>query len=85
MRAANPSLNPNLLQPEMQIAIPNIAKYVSSLSYYVLRSPYRDRMLINDFAPYSTYISIFDYQFASNGDIINDLNDLVAIEETWKK
>lgn len=84
LREANPTINPNVLQPGMQITIPNIAKYISSLSYYVLRSPERDRMLINNFAPYSTYISIFDYQFAPNGDIINDLNDLVAIEETWR-
>lgn len=29
-------------------------------------------------------IAIFEYHFGNNGDIVNDLNDLVAIETTWR-
>lgn len=85
LRTANPLINPDVLQPGMQIIIPDISNYVAtSLSYYVVRNPELDRLLINDFAPYSSYISIFDYQFAPNGDLTTNLNDLVAIEETWR-
>src|SRR5699024_539648 len=85
LRAANPSLNPYLLQPGMQIVIPNLSNYVAStFSYYVIRSPELDSLLINDFAAYSSYISIFDYQIDRNGNFTIDLNDLTAIEETWR-
>ncbi|GEL78443.1 glycosyl hydrolase family 18 protein [Tenuibacillus multivorans] len=85
LRAANPNVNPYLLQPGMQITIPDISKYVAStLSFYVVRSPELDKALINDFAPYSTYISIFEYRFGMNGDIINELNDIPAIEVSWE-
>ena len=85
LRAANPSLNPYLLQPGMQIVIPNLSNYVAStFSYYVIRSPELDSLLINDFAAYSSYISIFEYQIDRNGNFTIDLNDLTAIEETWR-
>lgn len=86
LRAANPSLNLDHLYPGMKITIPNISDYLAStLSYYVVRSPELDRELINDFAPYSSYICLFDYNFATNGDIVNDLNDAVAIRTTWER
>jgi spore germination protein len=84
LKMANPSINPDLLQPEMKITIPDISNYLAgTLSFYVVRNPELDRELINDFAPYSSTISIFEYHFATNGDIANDLNDLAAIETTW--
>jgi spore germination protein YaaH len=85
LRNANPAVNPQTLQPGMRLTIPNIATYhASTLSFYVVRSPELDQSLISDFAPYSTAISIFEYRFASNGDIVNTLNDLTAIQTTWK-
>jgi len=85
LRAANPSVNPYLLQPGMQIMIPDISNYVAStFSYYVIRSPELDAFLINDFAPYSTYFSIFDYRIGPNGEFANNLNDLTAIEAAWR-
>jgi spore germination protein len=85
LRAANPSINPYYLQPGMKITIPNISNYLAgTLSFYVVRNPELDRALIRDFAPYSTSISLFEYHIATNGDIANDLNDLAAIEETWR-
>ena len=84
LTAANPAVNPAALQPGMRLTIPNISNYhASALGYYVVRSPELDRALISDFAPYSTSISIFEYHFASNGDIANNLNDLTAIQTTW--
>lgn len=85
LRAANPSINPDALQPGMQIVIPDISNYVASIfNYYVVRTPELDALLIDDFAPYSSYISMFDYQFSPNGDIVNELNDRAAIEESWR-
>ena len=55
---ANPTVNPDALQPGMRLTIPNISNYyASTLSFYVTRSPELDRALISDFAPYS-YIHI---------------------------
>ena len=81
---ANPTVNPDALQPGMRLTIPTISNYyASTLSFYVTRSPELDRALISDFAPYSTFISMFSYNIASNGDLANTLNDLTAIETTW--
>lgn len=85
LRVANPSINPYYLQPGMTITIPDISNYLTgTLSFYVVRSPEMDRGLIKNFAPYSSSISLFEYHIAANGDIANDLNDLAAIEETWR-
>ena len=81
---ANPTVNPEALQPGMRLTIPNISNYrASTLSFYVVRTPELDKTLISNFAPYSTSISIFDYHIAANGDLANTLNDLTAIQETW--
>ncbi|PLR82422.1 sporulation protein [Bacillus canaveralius] len=86
LRNANPEIDPDALQPGMRIRIPDISYYyASTLSYYVLRNPELDRALINDFAPYASYLCLFEYHFANNGDIANDLNDLAAIETTWSR
>ncbi|GAB1804902.1 glycosyl hydrolase family 18 protein [Priestia megaterium] len=85
LKRANPSIQPNHLQVGMKIRIPDISNYIAgTLQYYAVRSPDLDRNLINDFATYSSSIAIFEYHFGNNGDIINDLNDLVAIETTWR-
>src|SRR5699024_9356253 len=76
---------PYYLQPGMQITIPDISNYLAStLSYYAIRTPELDRALISDFAPYSTIISMFEYNFGPNGEIVNKLNDIAAIEEAWR-
>ena len=80
---ANPTVTSATLQPGMRLTIPTMNYLASTLSFYVVRSPELDRALISDFAPYSTAISIFEYHFASNGDIANTLNDLTAIQTTW--
>ncbi|MCC2931549.1 glycoside hydrolase family 18 protein [Bacillus sp. LBG-1-113] len=86
LRAANPAINPNALQAGMRLTIPNISNYIAgTLSFYVLRNPDLDRDLINDYAPYSSSISIFEYHIAPNGDIANELNDAAAIETTWRR
>ena len=65
LRAANPLINPYSLQPGMKLTIPNISDYLAStLGFYVVRSPELDRILIRDFAPYSSSISIFEYHFS---------------------
>lgn len=85
LRTSNSPLNLTNLQPGMKLSIPDISNYIAgTLTYYVVQSPERDRTLINDFAPYASSIAMFDYHFAANGDIVNDLNDLVAIETTWR-
>ena len=54
LTAANPAVNPAVLQPGMRLTIPNISNYhASALGFYVVRSPELDRALISDFAPYS--------------------------------
>jgi spore germination protein len=84
LRKSNPSLNLNILQPGMKVRIPDISDYLAGiLGYYVVRNPELDRSLINNFATYASYISLFEYHFTTNGDIENDLNDLVAIETAW--
>ncbi|MCM3587505.1 glycoside hydrolase family 18 protein [Mesobacillus maritimus] len=85
LRTANPSARPNSLQPGMKLTIPDISNYLAgTLSYYVVRSPDLDRKIINDFAPYASSISLFRYRVGPNGDIVNQLNDLEAIETTWE-
>jgi spore germination protein len=83
--AANPSINPNMLRPGMVIMIPDISDYAAStLGYYVIRTPELDRTLINDFAPYATYLSLFEYHFFNNGTL-SDLNDSTAIQTSWNR
>lgn len=82
---ANPDIPPNRLRAGMKVKIPDISNYLAgTLQFYVIRTPEADRELINDFAPYSSAISLFEYHFGPNGDIINDLNDRTAIETTWQ-
>lgn len=86
LRNANPSINPSTLQPGMKINIPKISKYIAeTLGYYVPESPEADRALVNDFGPYLTYIALFEYHFANKGEIVNDLNDSVAIQTAWSR
>lgn len=82
---ANPAILPNRLQAGMKVRIPDISNYLAgTLQFYVIRTPEADRALINDYAPYSSAISLFEYHFGPNGDLLNDLNDKTAIETTWK-
>ncbi|TWI58133.1 glycosyl hydrolase family 18 protein [Halalkalibacter nanhaiisediminis] len=85
LQTANPSINPHFLQLGMVLIIPDISNHLAStLGYYIIRSPELDQALINDFAPYATYFSFFDYHFDYNGDL-NELNDLRAIEAAWNR
>ncbi|WP_079909517.1 glycoside hydrolase family 18 protein [Paenibacillus sp. 32352] len=82
---ANPSVNPNELMPGMKITIPDISNYyITALGYYALRSPALDQALINDFAPYATFISLFEYHFSSDGSL-NFLDDSTAIQTAWSR
>ena len=82
---ANPSVNPNALYPGTKIVIPNISNfYISTLGYYALRSPELDQALVNNFAPYATFISLFEYHFSSNGSL-NDMDDTAAIQAAWSR
>lgn len=63
----------------------NILDYiVGILEYYVVWNSELDCDLIIDFVIYFLFIFIFEYYFSINGDIMNDLNDLVVIEMIWK-
>lgn len=85
LRAANPSVDPDSLQAGTRIQIPNTSNYLATtLSFYVVRSPVLDQALITDFAAYASIISLFEYHFAGNGDIANDLNDATAVQTTWQ-
>ncbi len=62
---ANPTISPNRLQPGMRLTIPNISNYqATGLGFYTLRTPEQDQSLINNFAPYATYIAFFEYHFS---------------------
>jgi len=85
LRQANPSIHPSSIHPGMKIKIPNISNYLAgTLEYYQVRTPEQDAELISQFAPYSSSIALFEYHFASNGDIVNNLNDAVAVRTTWE-
>lgn len=85
LRQANPSVHPGAIRPGMEIKIPDISNYhAGTLEYYQVRSPEQDAELISQFAPYSSSIAIFEYHFARNGDIVNSLNDAVAVRTTWQ-
>ncbi|WCK54916.1 glycosyl hydrolase family 18 protein [Aneurinibacillus sp. Ricciae_BoGa-3] len=78
--AANPTLNVNSLQPGMKVVIPRYPDYkVTTLGFTVLQTPELDRALIRDFAPYSTYIGIFEYHIGYDGSL-SELNDQPAID-----
>ncbi|WP_028552786.1 glycoside hydrolase family 18 protein [Paenibacillus sp. UNC451MF] len=82
---ANPSIRPNALYPGMKITIPNISDfYITTLGYYALRSPELDRALVNDFAPYATFISLFEFHFSADGSL-NVLDDTAAIQTAWSR
>lgn len=62
---ANPDIPPNRLRTGMKVKIPDISNYLAgTLQFYVIRTPEADRELINDFAPYSSAISLFEYHFS---------------------
>lgn len=85
LKNANPDVSDAGLRPEMRISIPNISNYMAgTLGFYSLRSPALDRQLVNEVAPYSSSISIFEYHITPNGDIVNKLNDISAIQTTWR-
>ncbi|WP_047152666.1 glycosyl hydrolase family 18 protein [Aneurinibacillus tyrosinisolvens] len=75
LASANPSLNLNNLQPGMRVRIPKFPNYrISTLGYTVLQTPELDQALISDFAPYMTYVALFEYHFGSDGSL-SQLND----------
>jgi spore germination protein YaaH len=86
LRSDNPGISDAGLHAGMRIRIPDISKnYIAgTLGFYAIRRPDLDQQLINDFAPYSSSLSIFEYHFASNGEIANELNDVTAIQTTWR-
>lgn len=85
LRAANPAVDPYRMYPGMKIYIPDISWYQAiTLAYYILREPNLDRTFVRDFAPYSSYIALFEYHFAPNGDIVTTRDDAAAIETAWQ-
>lgn len=82
---ANPTISPNRLQPGMRLTIPNISNYqATGLGFYTLRTPEQDQSLINNFAPYATYIAFFEYHFSIDGSL-NTINDATAIRTAWSR
>lgn len=81
--AANPDINPNFLQPGIDIILPEPPNYtVSTFNYFYVTQTKNDQLLINDFAPYTTYYSFFEYNFQTDGSL-SPLDDLAAIEASW--
>ncbi|MDA1475440.1 glycosyl hydrolase family 18 protein [Bacillus changyiensis] len=84
LKKANPEITPNLLHPGIKLTIPKTSKkYITGLGYYTLRNPLLDQGLIKNFAPYTTYLALFEYHFSSEGSL-SQLNDLTAIKTGWK-
>lgn len=83
LMAANPGINPNLLQPGMQIVLPELPGYTASIfNYFYVTGTQNDEFLINNFSPYTTYFSFFEYHFYPDGSL-SILNDLAAVESAW--
>ena len=69
----------------MRLTIPNISNYqATGLGFYTLRTPEQDQSLINNFAPYATYIAFFEYHFSIDGSL-NTINDATAIRTAWSR
>lgn len=82
--SANPGISPTDLQVGTEITIPILPYYeITTLGYYVLRTPEMDKKLIKDYAPYTTYMKLFEYHFHEDGSL-SDLNDLPAIQQAWE-
>ncbi|WP_085520594.1 glycosyl hydrolase family 18 protein [Tuberibacillus sp. Marseille-P3662] len=82
---ANPSLNPSNLQPGTQVTLPESPDYVAStFSYLYITGDQGDQDLIQNFTPYSTYFSFFEYHFFSDGSL-SQLNASEAIEISWRR
>lgn len=82
--SANPSISPTHLQVGTKITIPTLPYYqVITLGYYVLKTPELDKELIKDYAPYTTYMKLFEYHFHEDGSL-SELNDLPAIQQAWE-
>lgn len=84
LQRANPGIRPNQLQPGMRLNLPAIPKRTAtSFSYTQLRTPEADQALIQDYAPYLTYIALFETHFNWNGDL-SPLNDNAAVTAAWQ-
>ncbi|MFO6495551.1 MULTISPECIES: glycosyl hydrolase family 18 protein [Bacillus] len=85
LQRANRSVTPGNMRPGMKLTIPDIPKKpITGLGYYTLRNPQLDRELINNFAPYTTYLAFFEYHFSSDGSL-SDLNDPPAVQTAWRR
>jgi len=83
--AANPNLNHTLLQPGMRIVLPELPDYIAStFNYFYVTGTPIDQALINDFAPYTTYYSSFEYHFYTDGSL-SQLDDSEVIETAWNR
>jgi len=83
--AANPNLNPTFLQPGMRIVLPELPDYAAStFSYFYVTGTPIDQALINDFSPYTTYYSSFEYHFNTDGSL-SQLDDAEVIEAAWNR
>jgi spore germination protein len=64
----------------MRLIIPNLPDYpIRSMEFVTLHTPEEDQELISNFAPYVTYMLLFEYHFVADGSL-STLNDQVAIE-----
>jgi len=85
LRSANPNVDPNSLQPGMEIVLPQLPEYIASIfNYFYITGTPLDQALINDFAPYTTYFATFEYHFNTNG-WLSQLDDLEEIETAWNR
>ncbi|MBM7645768.1 spore germination protein YaaH [Scopulibacillus daqui] len=81
---ANPGVDPNQLQPGMRVNIPEISKeYITTFGYTVVRGLPSDIKQIEDFAPYTSLMALFEYHFYSNGSL-SQLNVSAEVAAAWR-
>ncbi|MFD2925294.1 glycosyl hydrolase family 18 protein [Halobacillus naozhouensis] len=82
---ANPELASTSLEPGMEVVIPEMPDYTAStLGYIYITGTQADQDLIQNFSPYATYFSFFEYRFLDDGSL-SQLNDLEGIETAWRR
>ncbi|MDX8363791.1 glycosyl hydrolase family 18 protein [Cytobacillus sp. IB215665] len=87
---ANQIQNPNMINPGMQLTLPNIPGYsadsvgyesiitADEMGYVTLRDPIPLEEELTTFAPWLNYVPLFDYQLQEGGNL-SDLDDESAI------
>lgn len=80
LMATNNFWNPYQLTVGMRLKIPELPSYpINSMGYVTVRTPEKDKELIQLLSPLLSYIPLFEYHFYRDGSL-SDLNDETAIQ-----